>query len=103
MANCKYILGQRIFDSEIQLDDYLSEMKNLYKQFGDEAFSKSWTPTQQTYRKNLFSQKEQLEKAIKSGRIKLEISDIEDLDLDGIVDSAEGRGVTSIMQELKKP
>jgi hypothetical protein len=38
-----------------------------------------------------------LEKAIKSGRIKLEISDMEDLDLDGIVDSAEGRGVTSLM------
>lgn len=101
MANCKYILGQRVFNSEIQLDDYLSEMKNLYKQFGDEVFSKSWTPVQQTYRQKLFSQKEQLEKAIKSGRIKLEISDIEDLDLDGIVDSAEGRGVTSIMQELK--
>ena len=101
MANCKYILGQRVFDSEIQLDDYLSEMKNLYKQFGDEVFSKSWTPTQQAYRQKLFSQKEQLEKAIKSGRIKLEISDMEDLDLDGIVDSAEGRGVTSLMQELK--
>ena len=101
MANCKYILGQRVFNSEIQLDDYLSEMKNLYKQFGDEVFSKSWTPVQQTYRQKLFSQKEQLEKAIKSGKIKLEISDIEDLDLDGIVDSAEGRGVTSIMQELK--
>lgn len=101
MANCKYILGQRVFDSEIQLDDYLSEIKSLYKKYGDEVFSKAESTIQQNYREKLFSQKEQLEKAIKAGRIKLEISDMEDLDLDGIVDSAEGRGVTSLMQELK--
>lgn len=101
MANCKYILGQRVFDSEIQLDDYLSEIKSLYKKYGDEVFSREESTIQQNYREKLFSQKEQLEKAIKAGRIKLEISDMEDLDLDGIVDSAEGRGVTSLMQELK--
>lgn len=101
MANCKYIIGQRTFDSEIQLDDYLSEMKNLYKKYGDEVFSKEERTVQQNYKDKLFTQKEQLEKAIKSGRIKLETSDMEDLDLDGIVDSAEGRGVTSLIQELK--
>ena len=101
MANCKYILGQRVFDSEIQLDDYLSEIKSLYKKYGDEVFSRKESTIQQNYREKLFSQKEQLEKAIKSGRIKLEISDMDNLDLDGIVDSAEGRGVTSLMQELK--
>ena len=103
MAKCKYILGQRVFESEIQLDDYLSEMKYLYKKYGDEVFSKEpeFKPIQKTYRDKIFSQKEQLEKAIKSGRIKLEISEMEDLDLDGIMDSLEGRGVTSLISELK--
>jgi hypothetical protein len=40
MANCKYILGGKIFNSEIELDDYLSEIKDLYKKYGDEVFSK---------------------------------------------------------------
>ena len=31
MANCKYILGGKIFNSEIELDDYLSEIKDLHK------------------------------------------------------------------------
>lgn len=103
MAKCKYIIGQKVFESEIQLDDYLSEMRDLYKKYGDEVFSKepNFTPVQKTYRDKIFSQKEQLEKAIKSGKIKLEISDIDDLDLDGIMDSLEGKGVTSLISELK--
>lgn len=101
MANCKYILGGKTFNSEIELDDYLSEIKDLYKKYGDEVFSKKESTIQQNYREKIFSQKEQLEKAIKSGRIKLEISDIDDLDLDGIVGSMDSIGVTGLIKELK--
>lgn len=102
MANCKYILGGKVFNSEIELDDYLSEMKDLYNKVGDEVFSKKWTPIQQDYRNKIkFSQKDQLEMAIKSGKIKLESSDLDDLDLDGIVGSLDTKGVTDLIKEMK--
>lgn len=101
MANCKYILGGKIFNSEIELDDYLSEIKDLYKKYGDEVFSKKWTSIQQTYKDKIFSQKKQLEDAIKTGRVKLEFSDMEDMDLDGIVGSLDTKGVTELIKELK--
>jgi hypothetical protein len=44
MANCKFFIGNKIFDSEIELDDFLSETKDLYNKYGDEVFSKKWTP-----------------------------------------------------------
>lgn len=101
MANCKYIIGGKTFNSEIELDDYLSEIKDLHKKYGDEVFSKKWTTTQQKYREKIFSQKEQLERAIKSGYIKLEISDMDDMDLDGIVGSLNSVGVTELIKNLK--
>ena len=101
MANCKYILGEKIFNSEIELDDYLSEIKDLYKKYGDEVFSKKWTSTQQAYKDKIFSQKKQLEDAIKTGRVKLEFSDMDDLDLDGIIGSLDTKGVTELIKELK--
>ena len=57
MAKCKYILGRKVFDSEIQLDDYLSEIKDLYKKYGDEVFSKEpqFNEIQKKYREKIFS------------------------------------------------
>lgn len=103
MANCKYIIGGKIFNSEIELDDYLSEVKDLYKKYGDEVFSKEpqFTEKQKKYREKIYSQKEQLEKAIKSGRIKIEFSDMDNIDLDGIVGTLDSKGVTDLIKELK--
>jgi hypothetical protein len=42
-----------------------------------------------------------LEDAIKTGRVKLEFSDMEDIDLDGIVGSLDTKGVTELIKELK--
>jgi hypothetical protein len=58
MANCKFFIGNKTFDSEIELDDFLSETKDLYNKYGDEVFSKKWTPLQQNLREKLFSQRE---------------------------------------------
>jgi len=46
MANCIYIIGNKTFNSEIELDDFLSETKELHKKYGDEVFSRVETPIQ---------------------------------------------------------
>jgi hypothetical protein len=54
MANCRYILGSKVFASEIELDDYLSAIKDIHKKYGDEVFSQRWKPIQLGYRDKLY-------------------------------------------------
>ena len=69
MANCRYILGNKIFASEIELDDYLSAIKDIHKKYGDEVFSQRWKPIQLGYRDKQKKKKDILEEEVKAGRI----------------------------------
>ena len=100
MANCRYILGNKVFASEIELDDYLSAIKDIHKKYGDEVFSQRWKPIQLGYRDKLYHQKDILEEEVKAGRIVIETSNLEDNDLDGIVGKLDRRGVSQLMKEL---
>lgn len=101
MANCIYIIGQKVFNSEIELDDYLSETKSLYKLYGDEVFSRKETPIQQNYREKLFKQKKQLEDAFKSGRLSIDYSINDFVDVDGVIGKYPDIGVSSFIKELR--
>lgn len=103
MANCKFFIGNKTFDSEIELDDFLSETKDLYNKYGDEVFSKKWTPLQQNIREKLFSQRKQLENAIRTGRVKLVSSENEFEDLDEITGKYPDIGVTGFIKEMRNP
>ena len=100
MANCRYILGNKVFASEIELDDYLSAIKDIHKKYGDEVFSQRWTPTQLGYRDKLYHQKDILDEEVRAGRITIETSNLEQNDLDGIVGKLDRRGVSQLMKEL---
>ena len=101
MANCVYILGNKTFNSEIELDDYLSQIKELYKKYGDEVFSKTWTPIQQTYRERIFNQKEAVDRAIKNKQIEINSSENDMEDLDGISGKFPNAGVSDFIKELR--
>lgn len=101
MANCIYIIGNKTFNSEIELDDFLSETKELYKKYGDEVFSRVETPIQQTYRERLFSQKEQIATYFKQGKLRIEPFNNDFVDLDGVMGTFPNIGVTSFIKELR--
>ena len=61
MAKCVYKLGVKTFNSEIELDDYLSAIKSVYEKHGDEVFSRQYTALQESYREILYRQREILD------------------------------------------
>lgn len=100
MAKCVYKLGVKTFNSEIELDDYLSAIKSVYEKHGDEVFSRQYTALQESYREILYRQREILDQEVKSGRITIESPELETEDLDNIVGKLDRVGVSQFMKQI---
>ena len=101
MAKCIYKLGSKTFNSEIELDDYLSAIKQVYKEQGDQVFSRQWTARQESYRNILYHQNEILQEEINSGKITIETSELETDDLDGVVGKLDRMGVSQLIKQMR--
>lgn len=69
---CTYHLGQKVFDTELELEEYLLNNKEAIEQFGDEVFSKNYTTVQSQSKQVLLKSNERKNDLIKQGKLRRE-------------------------------
>lgn len=95
---CKYNLGQKQFNSEIELEEYLLNNESLIKQFGDEVFSKNYTTVQNQTKASLLKSNKVVSELIKEGKVVKE-STVTEFSEEHYKALAPYQGVTAYLRE----